>query len=179
MKRPPIAGVAHHEAGHAVLAAVLHVPFAYVTIEPDKTSFGHVTTLWSDGFRPDIKGDLRTRAKVEAHAIVSLAGPAAEARFAGGVVVAGGDIDRSHAVGFATWLSGTPEETEAFVQLWEIQARQRVSQDWIWSAIEAVAKELLVQRRLGAARVRAVVRDAMRGPVFTIPTERTNDDEPT
>jgi hypothetical protein len=115
--------IAHHEAGHAVVAFRLGVAVACVTIEPFA---GREGIVW------------HKRADHETEILISLAGPFAEHQFTGTYLCAGDDeanIQRE--------LAHLPEPRENY----EAKAAALVRENW--EAIEALAFELL----LGAGRI--------------------------
>ena len=70
-----------HEAGHAVVAHGLNVPFQYVTIRPSLGSvLGHVATDFTSYLRAESEAVVNNR--VAAVATVLVAGPVAARRFA-------------------------------------------------------------------------------------------------
>ena len=54
-------------------------------------------------------------------------------------------------------------ETEAYLGWRSIYTEQLLSQPWHWAAVEALAAELLRVRRVGGARARAIIHDAITG----------------
>jgi len=70
---------AYHEAGHAVVSSVLHMPFKKLSITEDESSFGRV-----DGYTEHTDFDptsTRGRLWVERHIMIAWAGPLAAERW--------------------------------------------------------------------------------------------------
>ena len=65
-RRAAIEATAHHEAGHAVAALRLGVPFRFVTIRPGEDYLGHLLhRKMSARFRPDIDVSARQALRLE------------------------------------------------------------------------------------------------------------------
>jgi len=116
--------VAHHEAGHAVIAFTLGVPVECVTIEPFA---GRSGIVWHHKTGP------------ENEILIAMAGPFAEAQFTGSRLFCAGDDED----GIALALPHMPEPREYY----EAKAAALVKENW--NDIEAIAFELLV----GAGRI--------------------------
>lgn len=152
---------AHHEAGHAVAAVELRKPLRYVTIEPGDDSLGHVMfQKWKASFRPDFDADLRTRLLCENSVIVYLAGPIAGAHFCGRKRWRSADGDIDNAVSMIEYMSGGPDEANAYIEWLAVRSRMFVCSEVHWPQIEAVARELLAkpkgERRLWSPQVREI-----------------------
>src|SRR5437016_2249213 len=101
MKILALQRTAYHEAGHAVAASWLRVPFRYVTIVPDEQdgSLGHIRfTALSKDFGPDIESGSKVRRVLEPRIMVGLAGCAAEAKLVGRYNWVGAHRDWRYAV---------------------------------------------------------------------------------
>jgi hypothetical protein len=138
--------IAHHEAGHAVIARVLGLEVDSVTIIPDPVADTAGICFRDDAMWLALYADLATRlSAIEKNVVVSLAGPAAESQYLGKreTVATGGDLKMAKAhVQLALELSGRDhsEYHELFGQL-SLETKILVSQ--YWSAIERVAHGLL------------------------------------
>ena len=94
MRRPQVESLkatAYHEAGHAVMAELLDIPFEHVTIVRKENGLGHLKyqrfPKWfrpdsAQWFRPD-SASTRTRRRIESHIRICFAGGIAEKRFKG------------------------------------------------------------------------------------------------
>jgi hypothetical protein len=143
-----------------VAAYVLHVPMREVSIVPDEANgtAGHMAAANALWFHPDYEDDARTVRRAEADIMVTLAGPAAEARWAGRRNHRGAKGDYRDAVDMADHMTGDNKGTELYLAWLRYRAEGLVQRVHYWAAIEALAAELLAQRRLGARRTRAVVK---------------------
>ena len=87
-------GTAHHEAGHAVVAAVLGLAGGSVTIEPDHDSAGHtyVPDPWATLWHWEQRGKFRDASSAFlATVIARMAGAEAESVLLGQVALGDGD----------------------------------------------------------------------------------------
>jgi hypothetical protein len=125
--------IAVHEAGHAVMAYLVHRPFTVISVVPDDDSYGRVQhALPGSWFRPDIQVTSRERTLIEHRVMILVAGAEAEGhwitRIQGAPVgwedqrKAGAAHDMSTAWDLARHACNSDEETDAYVE-W---LRQRV-----------------------------------------------------
>lgn len=152
---------AYHEAGHAVAAHLLEVPFEYITIKVDEErgSLGSMLRVEKEGFKPEVDADDETlRNVIEARAMVCMAGPEAEKSFAGEYDDVGATSDRHFA---ADWVSratcGDAKEEDAYLNWLTNRVRSRLSKHCEWKFVQAVAKALLEHETLSAKRVREII----------------------
>jgi ATP-dependent Zn protease len=176
---------AFHEAGHAVLAIQNRVPIRYVTIVPDEEqgTLGHVRHAGDEAHRRLRDGlefaglTLRQLDKLERHVQVSLAGEAAECRYADSCDPAtlpadlherienGSESDLTKVADFATSLIYDERERDAW--LWLMQVRTENEVDVVWQMIEHVAALLLGDMHLSNRRLRAEYRSVVQTtPMF-------------
>ena len=154
---------AYHEAGHAVMYFLQHLPFKYVTIEPDEENLGHLKSAPSPkSFRPDIDISGRTRRNVERMAKGSMAGPIAEQHFVGRRVRSGHGQDWDDTLRLVGYLCGSDEQVAAYTEWLWISARDELLHLGNWDAVKAVASELLTHRRIGSRRCREIIKAALR-----------------
>ena len=153
---------AYHEAGHAVMGFLVGRRFRLVTIEPGEDSLGHVMfEKFSKGFQPGHNSGLRTRAQIENGVMAALAGPTAEHLYSGRRNNRGASDDHHYAVDLATYEVSEDKELEAYIRWLSVRTRNRLTVPANWSAVKAVANELLVCRRMSGKRTREVVQNAM------------------
>jgi hypothetical protein len=141
---------AHHEAGHAVAAWRMYLPFKYVTIKPDADdgSLGHVLhDVHPKWFRPDDDLSDRVRLRLERHIITSFAGQIAETKFRGRRPRFGMHSDNQIAVDMAFRLGGSRETLEAYLKYCWCRSHDVVN--GCWRQIEAMAAALLQKQTLG------------------------------
>jgi hypothetical protein len=148
---------AYHEAGHAVAAWWLDLPFKYVTINPDVGSLGHVmhnqAPKW---FNPEIETGDRQRLRGERHIMAGFAGQIAEGKYRGRRPRYGMDSDNDSAVNMAMYFCGTTDTTEAFMHFCFLSSRDLTIKSW-W-AVKAVAKALLERMTLSRKEVKETIR---------------------
>ena len=93
------------------------------------------------------------------------AGAAAQSLFTGHARRPGDGHDGQAAAGLAVHAIGSEEELDAYVMWLYHRVRGLLRRPQHWAAIQALAAELIVRRRVGAPRARRVIRSAMRGYV--------------
>jgi hypothetical protein len=161
--------VAHHEAGHAVAAIWLRVPFRWVSIKPKAGSAGRVSgpSPLARLLEKHAGGDdltPREWVRIESEVVILCAGVAAERGYLqrNGLFSVDSDadlaftgvFDRSMNVDMAARLHGDdPEVADAWLRYLGLRASSLVR--WQWKGVERVAAELLKRRTLSAKDVRA------------------------
>lgn len=157
--RKKIERTAYHEAGHAVASYYLHIAFTYATIIPEEDSSGHVLHPQSifKKFEPEWDNSLKAVDRAERIIIVSLAGEASERRFANRYDRKGSGEDWHHAVNLASYFAGNEEVLRAYVNYLWTRAKTLFNAPWLWAAVEAVAKELLVRKKMGTQLTRRII----------------------
>lgn len=165
MKRKPgypyLTRVAHHEAGHAVMAALQGVAIMRVTIVPDHGSAGHV-------LHPDHSAAFLARAEtsdlrqsdVQKQIMVALAGPEAERRLTGRRNNWGAGSDRQTAVDLAFRVCPSVNSASAYLRWLGVEVKETTNHHvWYWQAVEAVAAALLKKSTLSGRATRKIVRE--------------------
>jgi hypothetical protein len=147
--KPDDALVAKHEAGHAVIAAVLREQFRYVAIGyavlADGPVYGHVRWVNRNSYE-------ERKRFCERNAIVFFAGPIAEGQ-------GSRNLGNSNDFMWANRMirrvfPGTTEYRTNRKRLWD-QTERLVSDHQ--ASIEAVSRELLAKRRLSYREVRKII----------------------
>jgi len=126
---------AYHEAGHAVAALVLGRPVAWVSIRPDRKYLG-LCAFGKGVFRP-------SEDWVEREAIISLAGPAAEAGFTGEMDWPAAARDYDYAFDLARGRGGDAKKADRLVKRWLAKADHLLGRGDTWEAVERIAAELV------------------------------------
>ena len=160
--------VAHHEAGHAILAIKLDVTFGRVTIAPNADSLGHIT-LHRLLKRGDLEwgGDVSKKWRIDRAMLIVLAGPYAQKRqapqsrwrtrnyigFNGG-----GDFDR--VINLKWGLHEDDKVAKKYLQYMEAWTEQLVER--YWPNIEAVAQALMERETLTYAETRTANWEALK-----------------
>jgi hypothetical protein len=151
---------AYHEAGHAVAAYLRHWRFTGISIVPDRYTLGRCffsqreIVLRTSRMR-------ETRARLETLIVISLAGPAAERLISGRTNRRGALDDVREAEAYASCVAGSEEELRAYMQwLWEF-TNNLIGAEPHWSAVKALAAELVARGQVGERRAREVIRDAL------------------
>ena len=163
---------AYHEAGHAVAAFFLRLPFRHITIEPEGESLGHVLCDNALGKKTDLhindalyEMNARVERRIEASVICDFAGLAAEAKYAGRHDWRGAASDFHNSVKYASYVCGcVQEETEAYLKLQRIRAKNMMNVGFQWAAVEALAEALLERRTIGCRTARKIIRKALLDP---------------
>lgn len=145
-----------HEAGHAVAAHHLGVAFRSVVLRHDEPSLGCVLI---DRALPRLDGlelayapveavSARLRRRIEAHLMVSCAGPAAEAMHSGAAAghCAVHEEDRVQAL--LDLATKSPDEREHFLGWLQARTRTLLECEVTWAEVTAVAEALLARRAL-------------------------------
>jgi hypothetical protein len=160
-----LARVAHHEAGHAVVAFVLGQHIGRVTITPDedKGSAGAVKrrVLKIDREQEQRSPTLREERQLRDEVVARFAGAQAEAHFRGiplqEVLDEGtADDDYEPVYTFAQALEGSPGPRTALLDY--LQARAADLVELHWFLIEALAAELLARKALSGPAVLRLLR---------------------
>jgi len=153
--------IAYHEAGHAIVAFVLHRRFTHVSIIPDDTTLGHIrTSKLPPTFQPESDYAGATRKLCEKEAMVSLGGVVAERFRLSRTCWKGAHEDITKALGCCEYHSGNLEEANAYLNwLWE-RTKGIVTFGREWAAVEALAQELMVRKFIGEQAARRIIRKA-------------------
>jgi ATP-dependent Zn protease len=163
VNRVKLAATAYHEAGHAVMMLHLGVRFRTVTIVPEEDSLGHVLKHKVRNFRPDIEMNARTLFSIDQQIMCSLAGPAAEARFAGRYNRRGAKWDHDNAAKLVDYLAGEGAgEYALYLRLYKLRAKNMVNSLHFWKQVQSVAQSLLNRQTMTGEEVR----ELLYGPLF-------------
>jgi hypothetical protein len=156
--------IAYHEAGHAVVAAMLGIPFQRVTIRPNTVYAGRVTLAPGDPpehvcpWNPD--WDVRqARRYWKRHICGLLAGALAETlhtRCWQQQPVEDESTDESKALEIADYFD-PPSKAQAWVNRLRFQTLETLRAPQVWAAVDAVAQELVRAKDLDGADVLALV----------------------
>ena len=150
--------VAHHEAGHVVMAVLCEIPVRRVTIDASPVD-GFLGCCWLGDVRDSLDS---ARVEAESAALVSLAGPIAEG--IAGFLPNARNLEAHHRdaledVRHAGPMNGTAE-LEAHVAYLHQRAMGMLLH--YWPAVTALAAELLLARTLTGGEAEALVIDALR-----------------
>ncbi|MDG2014018.1 MAG: hypothetical protein P8J33_10955 [Pirellulaceae bacterium] len=153
---------AYHEAGHAVMAIRYKISFKYVTIEPSESedTLGHVKFREYPTWLDLENVDERTNRWSEKRILVSLAGQAAECHLIGRENWIGAGQDWENAVSIAAKRFDPASKTLGpYLNYLRERVKEEIASLQNWDDIEALASELLEQKRLSARAVRQLLRD--------------------
>jgi hypothetical protein len=160
MTDPTNKGTASHEAGHAVMAIKMGIPFQHVTIVPYDDSVGHVLYgTWLADFDPD-PNSATSRDLLYRLGCVTLAGPLAEGLYSGQPELGSGGAqgDRDHIIHLAFRSGMLPEETEAWLKWLTLHVARPLESSPIRKAIVGVSEQLENQLTLQEDAVERVCR---------------------
>lgn len=158
------AAVAYHEAGHAVAACLMRVPFTEVRITGSKGVAGYVALegdAWPDWAVPVHPSYDRKRAReYAAHNVcMTLAGPLAETlhtRCWQDLPMNEGD-DEFCAWELSEFLYPTRKQRSDWVNRLRFHTLETLQAVDVWAAVDAVARELVIRKALDCATVYALV----------------------
>jgi ATP-dependent Zn protease len=151
-------GIAYHEAGHAVVAAVLQLSIGRrgLSIATSKThsilGCDHLMARLRERSSSTIAA--ADKSHIEAWTIASLAGDAAELKLDGKQRFAR-HHDYQQALGLSAHISSSFEQQDARIEVARIGAKDLVEINW--PAIQAVAKELLSKKKVSRAELKEIV----------------------
>lgn len=153
------AGTAFHEAGHAVADLAQGRGASSVSIRGDlRGTLGHARRRRRS--KPLVVAEYpRHRKRIEKDIICSFAGVVAEGRHFGEVPNVrkhGGHFDYRDAIDAATILLSREDEALAFCGWLYERTVTLLCVEPYWSAVEAIAKELLAEEALGGKQVRDI-----------------------
>jgi hypothetical protein len=157
---------AYHEAGHAVANFAMGKRFTKVSITPipESDSLGMVSGChWQSKLDPELNEGSRLRNMVEREIITSFAGVVAEAKLTGRYNDIGASQDYHDAVFYASYVTGSAEETEAYLT-WLLEKTKNVL-SCRWNAVQLLANELMKRREIGYMAVRKIIRKGLDGPL--------------
>ena len=152
---------AFHEAGHAAMCFAQERKFHHVTIvaEEAEGSLGHILYAKLKSVQADKGNDWKTRKSLENVILCSLAGPAAEAIYAGRRNWRGARGDLRSMTNAATGITFDAEEASAFVSWLWIRANNIVRARW--RMVEILAAALLERETLSYKEAQTVLRDGV------------------
>ena len=153
--------VAHHEAGHAVLAIVFGRRVQRVTIEPGEGHEGFSKSTLGFGHAVGWDTSPRMRRRVEEQIRILLAGGIAQRRMAPRSSKWAESDDRHRAVDLVLRLASPGREAGTYMKLLRIQTEQAVEREW--PTICAVAEALIARRTLTGDDVKELRYRAMDG----------------
>jgi ATP-dependent Zn protease len=150
--------IAYHEAGHALMAALLGGKVKQVTIEPDNDDgperTGDTQVVWR-------RSRMSDKEFAEIAVQVCLAGPVAEMIYSG---------DPYHPGFVAEWAADWREAWEAamplhagqrqrleYLEAVSIRLYHRLKEDDLWAALASLADNLLAHETLEAEQVQEIV----------------------
>jgi hypothetical protein len=153
----------------------LEVPFRRATITEDRDSLGAVhhyglaRKLRERGAGYALTA--RDRDRVERDIMCSLAGHAAEKRFAGRANNRGAHSDHQNAAELATHVNrGDVQATNAYLRWLSIRVDAFFEQSFKWLIVEAVAAALLDRQKLTRKEVRSIIAATAHGRTTTTTT---------
>ena len=153
---------AYHEAGHAVASYFHHIPFSSITIIPEEDCLGCLKH--PEPKNPFHEFDDITLKKadwIEKMILVRLTGQIAEWKFANRHNWKGSGEDWHWAIEEASLLMGGGEVLQKYMDYMWARAKTLFNVPWCWTAIEAVAKELLIRKKMENRLTRKIIKKAI------------------
>jgi hypothetical protein len=165
--------LAYHEAGHCVAALVYGITVRYVTITPSKSAQGEARSGHASIRRPktppsaeqrkgEIYGDLKS---MHATLIRCLAGPVCESRFTRRPVdvvsMAGDFVAAVEIIRTCLGENATPAMLENSLNQVVLDTQEVFRNPKTWRAVQRIADELVVWRRLAGGEVRRLFLQAI------------------
>lgn len=150
--------VAHHEAGHAMVAYRLGIPVREVSIQPTESSAGRVWYQQSlaEIIRSGSTSDER-RIQMERCAMVCLAGREAQMRFDfEGLQEDDYQVDLALVIDGLNKFSNCEEELLTYERLLVIRTKWLLDQPMAWEMVTDLAKALLKNETMSGDEVNAV-----------------------
>jgi hypothetical protein len=164
---------AYHEAGHAVVACLMHVPFHSVTVAPGpvpvddlrRTTLGQIelNIEWPDWAIPFSPCFDRTRARrfVARDVCMTLAGPLAETLHTRCWQQQPGDEQddewAAYEIAEDCRVARSPKATREWVNRLRFSTLEMLRIPYVWAAVDAVAGKLVKRKRLNSAQVHQLV----------------------
>jgi hypothetical protein len=157
---------AYHEAGHAVANFATGKRFTKVSVIPipEDGSLGRVSgTGWQSKLNPELDDteQPRLRRMVEREIITLLAGVVAEAKLTGRYNHIGASKDYHKAVSYASYVTDSTRETEAYIEWLFEKTKNILSRRW--GAVELLTEELVRQQEIGYLATRKIIRKGLDG----------------
>lgn len=153
----------YHEAGHAIAAWNLEIPFGrgkhVLSIVADGTTQGHFIPkyLWN-GRRLDAGTSDLDRLKMERRVVSLLAGTVARRRYRPSSVRSWhGSCDFHSAVDLMSYFAGSNQEIEAYLKLLRIRAENTLARPGSWECVKALAAALLEKKALSATEAIEII----------------------
>ena len=156
--------VAHHEAGHAMIAYRLGIPVQEVSIQPTESSAGRVWYQQSlaEIIRSGSTSDER-RIQMERCAMVCLAGREAQMRFDfEGLQEDDYQVDLDLVIDALNNFSSCEEEVLIYEKLLVIRTRWLFDQPMAWEMVTDLAKALLKNETMSGDEANAVFEEVER-----------------
>ena len=160
---------AYHEAGHAVVAYDQGVRVHGISIVPDEGRMGHIAidTLLLNRLAPTFEHNkgARNRFTMERHVMVLQGGHAAvhqldTTRTIPAQTVNGEGSDQNIAMSLIKAFATGDQESEKYYQWLEARTEGIMANPMKWFQVQILTEALLEQERLGARKVRMIIKEA-------------------
>ncbi len=168
---------AYHEAGHAVVACLMGIPFTSVTVAPGpvpvdefrRSTAGHINlkATWPDWAIPDHPAfdPKRTRRFAARNVSMTVAGSLAETLYTRcwqqspglGQEGAGDDEFMAFEVALTCNVARTPKGMHRWVDRLRFSTLETLRLPYVWAAVDAVARKLVKRKTLNSAQVHKLV----------------------
>lgn len=153
--------VAYREAGRAVAASSLGMPFSGVTILPRDIARRY-TPSGASARGARYRGTLewKDRERIDAEIVIAYCAPAAEAALAGPRNLVAARVEHDNTRELASSICESDEEKFAYLAWLEIRARNLVTEPKNWRAVQRLAAALIERKEMGESDARKLIKGA-------------------
>jgi len=146
---------AYHEAGHAVVAFALGLPYRTISIKRDTDTLGRVHFFKMPSARAEYDTSYRQRGRLEPRIMSTLAGAIAEEIVKGTAGKLGAQKDREDAAELASRFTSSSREQQAYLKWLNVRTEELLRQRISLHRLHALAQELLVRKEMTGRECRA------------------------
>jgi ATP-dependent Zn protease len=134
---------AYHEAGHAITALHLNIPFTKVSIVSKEDYLGYVSTKPPKWFSPDSDNSYRTYNFINNRVMFAFSGLASEKIKFGRFNYSGAEQDLHTAIELSSYIISDTRELKAYLRWMKIKTLNFLNVSYRWKLVEVLAEELI------------------------------------